>query len=103
MGGHQIMIRLMVAAAALLAASQARAEPTAAPVYTWTAYPTLISGSTRNCQDGFNGRYPPYKLELRGNRLTGAPVQGENANVSTIELELSSLNSAGPGKIIIIH
>jgi hypothetical protein len=109
-----MVITLVVAVAALLAASQARAEgiedygivygeqvaqAAATPVFTWTAYPTLISGSPRNCQDGFTGRYPPYRLELRGNRLTGTPVQRENANRPNIDLDVSSLNPDGSGKI----
>jgi len=108
-----MVIRLVVAVAALLAASQVHAEQddgilygeqlaqaAATTVYTWTAYPTLVSGSTRNCQDGFNGRYPAFRIEVSGNRLTGTPVQGESANLFNIELDLSSLNPDGSGKVI---
>jgi hypothetical protein len=94
------MIRLMVAAAALLlAASQARAEP---PDYTWIAHPTLVSGSPRNCLDRTIGTtgYPPYKMELRGNSLTGTILQGEtSAWLYNIELDLTGLNQDGSGQV----
>lgn len=89
-----IACRLGVISAVGMVAAMAMAPPLRA-ADNWVATKSLANGINRNCGDA---PWSDYRIEIRGNVLTGAPTNPSQKDLP-IRVDLQSLQPNGSGRV----